>query len=330
MAANQDMIRAYLLRNIADKNNIINGLINSAVKSARLDFNTVFNEVLHFFAGGNNTEPLRLILQYNQDNNKKTPSYQFFDIDTLIAYDEYLGLLIDKIRDVKDRNKHIVASRQDFVDGFVACKRVVMSRKYKLESENFVSGNKEDRKKVEHYNPSRPITLMYKGGKLYPQRPMTQESFNKKYNVDVCEKEVELYLEEKVAGKTGTNHEDKLVKRGQVAEMVARKQQTKSAQYKDLGYMNYEYKGNNLKLHISKKEYFVDAQGRGVVRIDANNEYGRLFGCYYGDGSVYRGDLFDNDGNVVEIDGGGVVFYPSNKPLKDRALIEADEQVRWF
>lgn len=343
MATNQDMIRAYMLRCIKEKNGEFSRIINSAVKSGNCNFNTKFNEALQFFAGGKNAEPLNLILEYNKKEGKHLPAYQFFDIDTLISYNGYLELLISKIRAEKTKNRHVVASIGDVDAGMDATKKIVIDMKYKSGADNFVYGNEDDRKLLEHYNHARPITLMYKSGKLNPEKPMTDTAFDKKYNIDDCVREVELYKKEKSTGQTSQTPQTLQVskapqeqvkstqKRGEVAKMVAEKQKSNTSKYIDLGYMDFKYKGNLLKLHINKREFFTDIQGRGIVRIDAENEYGRLFGCYYNDGRVYNGDLYDRDGEVAEVDGGGVMFYPSkNKPLEDKSLIETDDQLRLF
>ena len=65
----------------------------------------------------------------------------------------------------------------------------------------------------------------------------------------------------------------------------------------------FEYKGATLELEVLQQKYYTDIEGRGLTSIVAEGREGRLYTTNYNDGRVYDGDLYDRDGNLVEVDG---------------------------
>lgn len=275
MSINQDMIRAYLLRDIANKNSRLSGLMISRLTSSN-DYKIGFNEILHFFAGGKNAITLDIINNRNNDINKEYAAYYFFDVDTLIAYNQYLQSIISEIDVATYESGHKRASAMDYNKGLKIAQKKLLEQAGTIETG--------------FYNKTNPITLQYKykDGKrqLDPQKPMSKEQFDKKYNIFFCRKEVEKYLEAKRAMKA-----------------------LKAPAKQGLGTIDYTYRGKKLTLDIVKKEYYTDIEGSGLHYVVAKNNVGTLMGTYNVDGSVYHGDLYDREGRLVEVDGGGEEFF---------------------
>ena len=281
MELNEEKIRAYLLRQIANKNKTIVGMMSNEARSYRNGFNNGFNEILSAFSGGLNTGTMERVFDHIAENPKKSYSaYNYFDIDTLIAYNSYLENIIICVDGVAAGYRHMKPTANDFRTGFKTAKEEF--RKY---------AGKEG---SGYYNTSKPVTLAYtyrNGYKvLDPKKPMSRDAFAKKYNEKDCQDEVNKYLSirHNKESRTIGNH---------VHE--------------------YVYNGKKYLLDVVKKEQYTSDEGYGVTYIEARGAIGTLMGTYFQDGSVYEGDLYDLDGELVEMDGGGEVFY-ANKNFDEK------------
>ena len=283
MQYNEDMMRDYLLRKIARKNKRISGCLKQVVKSNRGSYNIGFNEILGFFAGGLETDAMRQIFDHmDRNQTKRYAPYNYFDIDTLNSYDTYLQTILSETDIVAHRNGHYRATAVDFHKGFASAKSVWREN---IRKSNASNG---------YYNYTRPITIartVQNGYRVFaPKKPMTDEQFAKKYNENECAKELYAYLEMKHHGI------DVYAKPVAVDET---QQETYS----------FKYRGLPLTLDVISKEYYTDIEGTALTSITAEGKEGRLYTTIYNDGRVYNGDLYDFDGNVVQVDGGGQVFY---------------------
>lgn len=291
MQYNEDMIRDYLLRRIARKNKRISGCLKQVVKSNRGSYNVGFNEILGFFAGGlDGTTMTQIFDHMDRNQTKRFAPYNYFDIDTLNAYDTYLQTILSETDLVAHSNGHKWSTAQDFHKGFMSAKSIWREG---MRKSNHANG---------YYNYSRPITVAKgrEGGYtvLKPKKPMTEEQFEKKYNEGECAKQLYAYLQMKHYGI------DVFAQAEVEQETIEREQ------------YSYIHRGRLLKLDVLKKEYYTDIEGRGLTSITAEGREGRLYTTNYNDGRVYDGDLYDLDGRLVQVDGGGQVFY-ENKNFYD-------------
>ncbi len=285
---NQDMIRDYLLKRIAKKNKRISGALKEVVKSNRGSYNNGFNEILGFFANGLNGETMTQIFEHIEENQSKRYSpYHYFDVDTLNAYDTYLQRILTETDVVAYGLGHKKTTASDFHRGFAEAKSVWRSLAREKSSKNG------------YYNSSKPITVVEtrRNGvtELSPKKPLIDEQFAKKYDEVECSKELYAYLQMKHKG---------------IDVSTPVEQPKEREQY------SFDYRGRTLRLEVISKEYYTDIEGRGLTSITAEGREGRLYTTNYNDGRVYNGDLFDFDGNLVQVDGGGQVFY-ENKSFYD-------------
>ena len=289
MQYNEDMIRDYLLRRIARKNKRISGCLKQVVKSNRGSYNVGFNEILGFFAGGLDGSTMTQIFDHmDRNQTKRFAPYNYFDIDTLNSYDTYLQTILTETDLVAHANGHKWSTAQDFHRGFASAKSI------------WREGMRKSSHSNGYYNSSRPVTVV-KGKSngytvLNPKKTMTEEQFAKKYNEGECAKQLYAYLQMKHYGIDVYAKEDQ--------EPVEREK------------YSYIYRGRLLKLDVLKKEYYTDIHGSGLTSITAEGREGRLYTTNYNDGRVYDGDLYDLDGRLVQVDGGGQVFY-ENKNFYD-------------
>ena len=288
MQYNEDMIRDYLLKRIAKKNRRISGALKEVVKSNRGSYNNGFNEILGFFANGLNGDTMMQIFDHIESNpTKRYSPYHYFDIDTLNAYDTYLQKILTETDVVAYALGHKRSTASDFHKGFAEAKSVWRGLAREKSSKNG------------YYNASRPVTVVKtrKNGitMLSPKKPLTDEQFAKKYNEGECAKELYAYLQMKHRG----------------IDVYAPTEEPKK---RDI--YRFDYRGRTLELDILEKDYYTDIEGRGLTSIVAEGREGRLYTTNYNDGRVYNGDLFDLDGELVEVDGGGQVFY-ENKNFYD-------------
>jgi len=287
MQFDEKKLRAFLLRQVANCNRRIVGIMHDKKTSNRSQYNGGFNEILTTFAGGMYTPALNIIFDNMSANPQKRYSpYNYFDIDTLYAFYKFLNNVIAET----DANAYLYGRKystaQDFSVGIKNARKILE--------------NGHQKKETGYYNKNNPITLAYtnKNGVkiLNPEKSMTQEAFDKKYNYYECKKELEEYVSFK--------HSPAPI---QLAEPPL------NEDFDSADVIEFKHDGTLHKLRVDKREYYTGAQGEPVISIEASADIGTLYAVYNVDGSVYRGDLYDQDGNFLEHDAGGETFFPRTK-----------------
>ena len=294
---NQDLLRKFLLRDIANKNNRITGFLNKQVRTGS-SYNDGFNEILHFFAGGKNSQVLDAINEHRETKEgKKFASYNYFDIDTLIAYNDYLQSIISEVDVVSYENGRKTASLTDYRKGLQLAQKKLRDR----------AGTRE----TGYYNPARPISLMYRyrEGKreLFPIATPSKEAFERSCNVYTCRRAVELYLEQKLQAKSKSR-----------------------STHPAPEYISHIHNGRKLRLLVNKKLYYCDEQGAGIKYIEASSKDGQLFGTYRDNGSVYVGPVYDHDMRLIDAYSEGVTFYGKEPTTKYKFDKEDEDQLTFF
>ena len=176
------MLRDYLRRQIANIHKQISGKANSL----RDSFRSVFSDVVGGFANANYnsmTDVLRDI--YDDINDKHTSSsvYNYFDLDTLYSYLQYVKKVnegIDKSR--RERGSYQLKA-QDFDKGILNARRWL----------NTYAGKEESG----FYSITDPIHVLIKNGELAPEKTLSPTEFVKKYDDVECSKRLEVYLTDK-------------------------------------------------------------------------------------------------------------------------------------
>jgi hypothetical protein len=296
MQNNETMIRDYLLRCVADRNKRISGCLHSVVKSNRCSYNVGFNEILGFFANGINSEIMTQVFEHMENNpQKKFSAYNYFDIDTLYAYDTYLKSILSETDIVSAMSGHRYATATDFQKGFSVAKS------------KWADMFKESSQENGYYNARTPVklakTLDADGYTiLNPKKAMSEEQFNKKYNKFECKKALVDYLEYRHNVKNNM----------------------RDSQTDVFNYIKYNHNGKTYNLYVIDRKYYCDIEGRGVIQTIAEGREGRLYTSKYNDGSVYEGEyLYDLDGQIVASNEGGEIFYP-NKDMFNAVQVEEE------
>ena len=311
MQYNEDMIRDFLLNRILNKHDRIKGIIESEAKGNRQAFKNNFNDIMRFFANGLDGDVMTQIYEHKMDHKDRNATYHYFDIDTLVAYNKFLERILFEAGAIAyNHDKSGRISMKDFLKGFEDAKKVWSSLIRERSSQNG------------YYNKSKPvgvITTRKKGvTELSPKQPLNNDAFLNKYEGELassfgdvlkdadkkkklrylygrCDTELLAYLEMKHNGR----------------DIFATSEVPKKRSV-----YRFDYMGRTLELDIVSQEYYTDIEGKGLTSIVAEGREGRLYTTNYNDGRVYDGDLYDRDGNLVEVDGGGQVFY-ENKSFLD-------------
>ena len=275
----EEMMRDYLLRKIARNNFRISGYLNNGEKSAKNVYSDGFNEILSFFARGLDTAVMKKIYRHMaRTENKHYVPYNYFDLDTLISYDAYLESIFQEVDKITTDD----SSSSKFHKGFNIAKNNWRETRHTPSVNNG------------YYNYDWPIGLMRsrENGclQLSPKKALSEEQFEKQYDENECINSLGSYMEFKYNSIDVKNVVDQ-------------------TQKKEI-YL-FKYNGKTLELEVVDKEYYVDIEGKALTRITAEGMQGRLYTTNYDNGSVYNGDLYDIEGNIVEFDGGGVEFYPN-------------------
>ena len=290
MKIDEKMVRAFLLREVANCNRRIVGIVKDCSKSNREVYNTCFNDIFFNFGGSRNNQPQASAYEHMSANPKKSYSiYNYFDIDTLIAYRKYLENIINgvDVKLMKDNRRR--ATSRDLRESLSESRSLLRSRPGEA-----ITG---------YYDVKRPVVLAKKkdkdGTHLDPVKPLSREVFDKKYDWKECREELKKYISSK--------HME---------------------EYQEESYdtIEYNYKGVKLVLEVKSRNYYADAEGRGIVSLRAGAKEGMLFGSYYNDGTIYTGDFYNLDGELVESDCGGEYFYENTQEFeKTRKLLEANK-----
>ena len=273
MEINETMVRDFLLRQIANKNKRLSGMFKTAFASFRRAYNDGFGEILNWFVGGNQ-EPMQIIYEHMDRNPKtKLAAYNYFDIPTLISYDKFLGKILQEADIRSKENGHYSVSNSDYSYAFGSAKSWLRGNAYEAETG--------------FYSRTQPVTLARnEEGRLDPRKTMSPQTFEKKYTYTECLRQIDKY-----------NQRQELIRNG--IDPDAMEEET----------IEYTYKGKKLTLAIRSKEYYTDAQGSGLTYIKAIGKEGMLIATYDAAGNIYEGDLYDLDGELVFVDGGGAEFF---------------------
>lgn len=296
MQSNDIMIRDYLLKRIARKNRRLSGALRDVVKSNRGAYNIGFNEILGFFANGLNGDVMLQIFSHIEANpSKRFAPYNYFDIDTLYSYDVYLQRILTETEMNARRAGHKWSNASDFINGFYETKSAWRRMLHESTAKNG------------YYNARRPVGVVrtFLNGKnvLSPKKTLTDEQFAKKYNENECVLALDSYIEMKHIPKKVFFDSEKQPKTIEEETIT----------FCDVETYTYQYCGDTFKLEVIEKDYYVDSNGKSVIKIVAEGKEGRLYTTNYKDGSVYYGDLYDREGLLVEVDGGGQEFYVNKK-----------------
>lgn len=286
----EEILREYLLRCISKDNKVLSGMISSAYKSNRRAFALAFDDIYEAFVDKKNIEWKKI----KEDKENIHPSYkpyQYFDVDTLYTYKLFLDKVIKCVDERADSSVRKLVNAKELSDGLKDATFWLNDPKVPAEEKGY-------------YDKFNPIKPYFKKGRLSPKKALTGDMFREKYGEYDCVAMLNDYIGQKHSKLKSTRVDSE----SELSETI-----------------NYRYDGEVLTLTIIDKQYYVSRKGEGLTAIEAISNEGRLYGTYLQNGDVYCGDVFDIDGNLIELNGGGEHFYPVKS--KEAQLREEQEKL---
>lgn len=300
----------YLKRLIAEKNRVIGGMSHNFLTESRDLRNDIYRQ---FARGGNDLYLIDRDIAYR--GKRDISIYNYFDLDTLIAYNKYLDLIIRTM----DSNKRF-CNRNYFTPKDMGLAIKVQVPKYCLEHAGEVSTG--------FYNPTHPITpLRDEDGKLTYEKTPDKRSFEKKYGLTKMQDMLDEYIDTKVLAM-----QEKQSKKEDIAQ---EKQSPDTIEYVKTKKANNSKKSmdeemdilslftlniHGKKYNISHVEKYFDSNFSPVNYIVGVSDSGRfkVIGFVDIEGNEYTGDAYSADGEiVVDRSQTGLDFYVDGN-LKSR------------
>ena len=295
-------IRHYLLRLIAESNKTLSRKINSGVIGQNRYHVGFINITLDFARSSKNEALNEIFRDINSGKSGKNLSpHNYFDIDTLYAYSKYLDRLIFEI----DRYRKLNRVGTNVSDQYG--RAVGKVSKWLAENANSAETG--------YYNPNNPIVPQYTnvGGykKLSPLRLLSEKDFTKKgYNKIECEILLKKYIEIK----------HPKVKTTSFTQVTFEESVAEDTDFDNISAYDY-FKSRGKRIEDEKdieeskeyivyngRRYMIDSRDSyksypeefPVYSIRASRDDGRtIVGTFNSDNSVYIGDVYDNENNLV-------------------------------
>lgn len=261
-----EILHKYMLRRIAEKNMVFSGMSYKFHETSKLMRENIYRNFargdMKYFsptAGNINMDNI------NDDiykNGKAVSAYNYFDLDTLIAYDSYLEHVIDEIYNSRENDGRRYFLLKDFSE-------VIDTKVPTFFIKN--AGTKE----TGYYNLSRTIgTLKDKNNKITYKRTPDKKSFEK-YSKFECNQLLEKYLKEKHAERSEADGD------------------------MDTTHDSIEIHGK--KFYIVKQEVYLNSNFSPIKYIEGVTEdyHTKIMGFVDLSGDVYHGDVYDTEGNYL-------------------------------
>lgn len=277
------ILRQYLKRKIALKNSLFSGMTSSFRDEAKIMRNNIFK---HFASGKDgvcaatrSNINLMDVREHIRDTGNRMSPYNYFDLDTLIAYDSFLEMIIDSAdaNRIKDRKSVFDLNHFD-----TAIKYTVP--KYFIENAGkFETG---------YYDINCPVRILRNERKRpTPERTPDATSFDKKYSTSYCDDLLMQYLDEK-------HPEDRIL----VSE--------ENKYEEDPSIYDFVYLGE--KYRIESAEYYLGDDSQPIRYIVAYSLDRKINIRGYFDMSMteYVGNIYDLDDNFIAVaEDSGVDIY---------------------
>lgn len=271
----EQILRHYLRRLIAEKN------LEFSKKSYKFkDYaGSMRANIFGKFARGNcgtfditeSNHNFQIIKEHINKTGKRLSPYNYFDLDTLIAYNAYLGKVLDNIDFIRERSQRHYYIMSDFSTAID-----YTTPKYFL-----ANAGKEE---TGYYDVKCPIRVLRgESGELMPERTLDAQELARKCNVDKCEEKLQRYLEER-------HPKEKSVDKKEDYDFIYKRRKYKIASQK-----HYLDENNSPIRYIVADCVEDDAYLMGYFDMEMNE----FFGCVY-----------DTEGKFVcpAIDSGVSVF----------------------
>lgn len=325
--------KSYLMELISRELRYLSGKIKTAFGDYN-KFAVAITEVNDIFYGRSFSEVKTLINEYKEHFPKKQyADYNFFDLDTLNNYFEYLRDLNYTI-DSLARHNNRQLTRSVYSNALVknATKystkinqREIKSPKLELDENGRLTPSrlkgKWDQGKVWSYqeyirtrkDPAKKEKSLEESQmtiNFYGLREDREPIIKREQPTDTSKQELKV----KMYSDSKEKEEQTINLPPRPSSDQAKKLEFEVEQKKPT--VLHKYKGRMIKLEIESEDTYFDMEGRPVSCIKASGHEGLLFTTLDMNGNVYTGDLYtyDEDDNLVYYSGDtGETFYPEKE-----------------
>lgn len=267
----EKMLRQYMKRQISGKNSIIAGLTHKFACSHREIYSMIHSNFIKGALGQDHSYSVlnRLYRDIELNKTKKFTVYNYFDLDTLIAYQSYLQYIVDEMDNNKIKNGRRYPIREDFLNAIKS-------------APNWLKDN-QNTETTGYYDYYNPVSFLEDSGYLRPEKTMSQVDFEKKYNMADAEDKLYKYLDAK--------HKKPVVK--EIAEEDPVFEKEAKLEGEQLTYDSQEY-------NIIRQDIYYDRDCFPIRNIYAYCREGRdtLIGTFDLSGKVYYGELYNSEGGI--------------------------------
>lgn len=302
-------VKRYLIKLISDKYKMLRSLIYKAFGQS--GYATAYTDIANGFMGGTYTNERRQINRHKQQYVAKNyADYNYFDLQTLYSYLQYLTMLINKIEDYSFRNGRYVVDDRVFRTALNDTLRFMNGNQEKPASgyyKGYVVLSKKEGS--EELNPVKTSNDKVDMAKSREYQEYIKDYFEKKYA-----KKNALYEQLTIGSKYNPPATTPYGEGDDKEEFLVTPEDCTAQSFEIIP---YKYRNKKFNLFISKEEKFFTASGYAVYRIKAESRFGALWRTVDIDDNIYTGPLYNEDfEEVLDADESGESFYPSQELLR--------------
>lgn len=304
-------VKRYLMKLISDRYQTLRSAIYKAF--GQNGYSAAYTEIANGFLGDNFSNERREISAHKAQFSKKGyADYNYFDLDSLYSYLEYLTRLTNTINDYAWHNsvyrvnaKIFKAALDDTIVYFCRHKNHPSTGYYK----GYVTlDRKSDGVTL---NPTKTDNKKVDMSKAKVYQEFISEYFRDKYGSPKGFSQIDTFSR-------GFEGESAFSEDKKNTQEVEEGKAPEDEYDDDFDILEYSYKGQMLRLQIHKEDKYYSEEGFPVYRLWAYSEYGQLIKTVDTENNTYNGALYNGDGDLELLpEESGRTFYPSSKFKKE-------------
>lgn len=326
-------LKLFMMKKISEKYNTLASIGGKCFGEKGIRY--LYRAVIDSFMGGDFTYERKKINRHKGEH-PNFADYNYFDLDTLVAYYKFLDILFEEIQAESERRRRNFTTADDINVALYKTSEYMIRNKRTEDSGYYKGYAVLETDRYGRLSPLKTNNNKVKNKIAYYLSAL-EEYFNDKYppRVNEVEKERQTPPEEK--------YEDEQIRievvereaRGHAREEeIAREKMTKKVNKAEVSTRGlkkeiHEVLGKKIEFVVTE-EWFFDYNGNPIRRIVGECEYGVLYKCTDMDGWVYEGPLYDGEGNEVLLaEESGEIFYPNenfNEIKKKKSTIKKEIQ----
>lgn len=282
------------------------------------------NEVNDIFYGKSFSQIKGMIKEYKEHfPTKSYADYNFFDLDTLSSYLDYLRDLNFTIDDLSRKN------RGSLTRNILNSALIANASKYNDSiRKNYIKIPTLEVNEDNKLTPSRLKGKWEQKDVWMYQNYIRERKAPKSTKVKEAVREDEQ-LTFRFNAPWGAKKEEPVTPVKKEDPVMPVKQNSYESDSAVERYINYKYYGKMYRLKVNEEDVYIDAQGNPVSVIKATSAEGTLFMATDLNGNVFCGDLYDCEtfDLVLTALDTGETFYPNTKSLSTKKKDQRGEGV---